>query len=72
MPEIQQMLQPRHRSNLHMSQTHALNTQLPVSTIQGLALHNLTVLAKHVISYHVGAVLLSLELKEFSSGHVVQ
>lgn len=66
------MLQPRHRSNLHMSQAHALNTQLPVSTIQGLTLHNLTVLAKHVISYHVGAVLLCLELEEFGSGHVVQ
>lgn len=72
MPEVQQMLQPCHGSNLHMSQTHTLNTQLPVSTIQGLALHDLTVLAKHVISNHVGTVLLSLELEEFSSGHVVQ
>lgn len=62
MPEIEQMLKSRHRRYLHVGQTHTLNTQLPISTIQSLTLHNLAVLSQHIISDHIGAVLFSLEL----------
>jgi hypothetical protein len=72
MPEIEQMLKSRHRRYLHMCQTDTLNTQLPISAIQSLTLHNLTVLSQHIISDHIGAVLFSLELKELSFRHVVQ
>ena len=72
MSEVVQLFQSGHRGQLHVCETHALNAQLPVYAIEGLALHDLAVLAQHLVVDGVCAVLLGLELHELGPWHMVQ
>jgi hypothetical protein len=49
MSEIMQLLKPRHGDQLHMCQTHALNTKFPINAVQSLGLHNFAVLLQHFV-----------------------